>query len=83
MSADIICLRNVEKKFKGKHETQEKTQSSQIKDKLQVNVLNEAVEFITNKFTSMKQTGIKKKKIISVSEISNELEALENLLDRQ
>ena len=30
MSADIICLRNIEKKVKEIHEMQEKTQCSQI-----------------------------------------------------
>ena len=63
MSADIIYLRNIEKKVKEIHEMQEKTQCSQIKDKLQLNMLNEAVEFITKKFTSMNQTGIKKRKL--------------------
>ena len=40
---------------------QEKTESSQIKDKFQPNVLNGTVEFITKTFTSIKQKGIKKK----------------------
>ena len=44
------CLRNVEKNVKEIHEMQEKTQSSQIKGELQLNELNEAVEFIAKKF---------------------------------
>ena len=43
------CLRNVEKNVKEIREMQEKIQSSQIKDELQLNKLNEAVEFITKK----------------------------------
>ena len=39
---------------------QEKSQSSQIKDKLELNILNETAEFITKTFTSMKQKVIKK-----------------------
>ena len=39
---------------------QGKTESSQIKDKFQPNVLNGTVEFITKTFTSIKQKGIKK-----------------------
>ena len=44
------CLRNVEKNVKEVHEMQENTQSSQIKGELQLNELNEAVNFITKKF---------------------------------
>ena len=42
---------------------QEKTQSSQIKGELFLNELNETVEFITKKLTSMKQKGRKKRKL--------------------
>ena len=41
---------NVEKNIKERHEMQEKTQGSQIKGKLQLSELNEAVEFVTKKF---------------------------------
>ena len=43
------CLRNVEKSVKETHEMQEKAQSSQIKDELQLKELSEAAEFITKK----------------------------------
>ena len=44
------CLRNVERNVKEIHEIREKTQSSQIKGELQLNELNEVVQFITKKF---------------------------------
>ena len=44
------CLRNVERNVKEVHEIREKTQSSQIKGELQLNELNEVVQFITKKF---------------------------------
>ena len=43
-------LQNVEKRAKEIHETQEKTQSSQIKGEFQLKDLSEAIEFITKKF---------------------------------
>ena len=43
------CLQIIEKNVKEIHEIQEKTQSSQIKGELQLNELNEAVNFITKK----------------------------------
>ena len=39
----------IEKNVKEIHKIQEKTQSSQIKGELQLNELNEAVNFITKK----------------------------------
>ena len=88
MSADIICLQNVEKNVKEIHEMQEKTQSSQIKGELQLKELSEAVEFITKKFDQYEAERKEKEKIINnlqekVSEMSNELEVLKNLLDQQ
>lgn len=41
------CLRNVEKKVKKKHEMQEMTQNSWIKGELQLNDLNDPVDFIS------------------------------------
>ena len=41
------CLRNVEKKVKKKHEIQEMTQNSWIKGELQLNDLNDPVDFIS------------------------------------
>ena len=42
---------------------QEKAQSSQIKDELQLNELNESVEFIQKNFPSIKQKGRKNKNL--------------------
>ena len=88
MSADIICLQNIEKNVKEIHEMQEKTQSSQIKGELQLKELSEAVEFITKKFDQYEAERKEKEKIINnlqekVSEMSNGLEVLKNLLDQQ
>ena len=82
------CLQNVEKSVKEIHEMQEKSQSSQIKGELQLKELSEAVEFITKKFDQYEAERKEKEKIINdlqgkVSEMSNELEVLKNLLDRQ
>ena len=81
MSADIMCLRNVEKNVK-------ETKNSQIKRELQLNELNEAVKFITKKFDQYEAERKEKEKIINnlqgkVSEMLNKLEVLKNSLDRQ
>ena len=65
---------------------QEKTQSSQIKGELQLNELNESVEFFTKIFDQYEGERKEKEKIINnlqgkVSEMSNELEALKESLD--
>ena len=57
------CLWNVEKNVKKIYEMQEKAQSSQIKDELQLNELNESVEFIQKNFPSIKQKGRKNKNL--------------------
>ena len=44
------CLRNFDRNVKEIHEIRKKTQSSQIKGELQLNELNEVVQFITKKF---------------------------------
>ena len=65
---------------------QEKTQSSQIKGELQLKELNEAVEFITKNFDQYEAERKEKEKIINdlqekISDMSNELDVLKNLLD--
>ena len=67
---------------------QEKTQSSQIKGELQLKELNEAVEFITKNFDQYEAERKEKEKIINdlqekISDMSNELDVLKNLLDWQ
>ena len=82
------CLRNVEKSVNEIYEMQEKIQSSQIKGELQLNKLNDAVDFITKKCDQHEAERTEKDKIINdlqgrVSEISNELQLLKDSLDRQ
>ena len=65
---------------------QEKTQSSQIKGELQLKESSEAVEFITKKFDQYEAERKEKEKIINdlqekVSDMSNQLHVLKNLLD--
>ena len=59
------CLRNAEWNVKEIHGLQEKTQSSQIKDELQLNGLTETVEFITKKFDQYEIERKEKEKIIN------------------
>ena len=61
MSADTICLQNIEEI----HEMPEKSQSSQIKGELQLNELSEAVEFITEKIDQHEAERKEKEKIIN------------------
>ena len=80
------CLQNVAKNVKEIHDMQKKTQSSQIKGELQLKELSEAVEFITKKFDQYETERKEKEKIINdlqgkVSDMSNELDVLKNLLD--
>ena len=80
------CLQNVEKSVKEIHEMQEKTQSSQIKDELQLKEVSEAVKFIPKKYDQYEAERKEKEKIINdlqgkVSEMSNELEVLKDSLD--
>ena len=70
------CLQNVEKTVKEIHEMQEKIQSSQIKGKLQLNELSEAVEFFTKKFDQYEAERKEQEKIINdlqgkMSEMTN------------
>ena len=59
------CLQNVEKSVKKIHEMQEKTQSSQNKDELQLKDLSEAVKFVTKKFDQYETERKEKEKIIN------------------
>ena len=82
------CLQNVEKSVKKIHEMQEKTQSSQNKDELQLKDLSEAVKFVTKKFDQYETERKEKEKIINdlqgkVSEMTSELKVLKNSLDQQ
>ena len=82
------CLQNVEKSVKEIHEMQEKTQSSQNKDELQLKDLSEAVKFVTKTFDQYETERKEKEKIINdlqgkVSEMTSELKVLKNSLDQQ
>ena len=63
MSADIIVCESLTRTIRKVHQTQEKTQSSQIKGEFQLKKLNEAVECITKNLTSTRQEGKKKRKL--------------------
>ena len=81
-------LQNAEKNVTKMYEMKEKTQSTQIKRELQLNKLNEAVEFITKKFDEYEAEKKENEKIINdflgkVSAMSNELMLLRNPLAQQ
>ena len=81
-------LQNAEKNVTKMYEMKEKTQSTQIKRELQLNKLNEAVEFITKKFDEYEAEKKENEKIINdflgkVSAMSNELMLSRNPLAQQ
>ena len=82
------CMKKLEEEMKKVPQMCEKTKDSQIKGESQLNSLNVAMDFVTNKFEEYERERQEKDKIIDTMKsdmvkMKEKIEKLERIVDRQ